>query len=253
MVQWLKKKKADELFLKRVFPPGNAQEIYKIVPALPPPPPPKVFLRDDVSNTWWQVYISKSLYKHEIKHLTMCYWKIRFSVQLWCLIQSFLFPVSFTKESLIKGYFLVMGDLFCGGEGVFWCSVCVLRGIINLFSQSYVWIYNKGQENRSASVTISISNVAKTPHLSAPSFYNFLVAACSLFLYLWRSEMNFRKQVFSLPDKYVIISFHMVPDRHFFHFVSIVVDCLLKSCTGKSAFLSLGEWIGNPLVTVKGK
>ena len=48
-----------------------------------------------------------------------------------------------------------MGDLFCGGEGVFWSSVCVLCGIVNLFSQSGVWMYNKGQENRSASVRIS--------------------------------------------------------------------------------------------------
>lgn len=114
-------------------------------------------------------------------------------------------------------------------------------------------MYNKGEENRSASVSIAISNIAKTPHLLVPTLYNFLVAACSLFLCLWRSEMNFRKQVFSLPDGYVVINFHMVPDKRFFHFVSIVADCFLKSCTGKSAFLSLGEWIGNLLVTAKGK
>lgn len=146
-----------------------------------------------------------------------------------------------------------MGDLFCSGEGVFWSSVCVLCSIINLFSQSSVWMYDKGQENRLSSVSISISSTAKTPHLSVPTFYNFIVAACSLLLYLWRLEMNFRKQVFSLPDEYVVINFHMVPDKLFFHFISIVVDCFLKSCTDKFAFLSLREWIGNPLVTAKGK
>lgn len=53
--------------------------------------------------------------------------------------------------------------------------------------------------------------------------------------------MNFRKQVFSLPDEYVIFNFHTVPGKCLFHFFSIVVGCFLKSCTGKSAFLSLGE------------
>lgn len=65
------------------------------------------------------------------------------------------------------------------GEGVFWFSLCVLHVIINLFSLSHLWMDNKGEENRSASVSISISNAAKTPHLSDPTFYNFLVASCS--------------------------------------------------------------------------
>lgn len=58
-----------------------------------------------------------------------------------------------------------MGDLFCSAEDVFWSSVCVLCDIINLFSQSHVWMCNKGQENRSASVSISISSTSKTPRL----------------------------------------------------------------------------------------
>lgn len=45
----------------------------------------------------------------------------------------------------------------------------------------------------------------------------------------------------------------MVPDKRRLHFISVVVDCFLKSCTGKSAFMSLRERIEPPLVTAKGK
>lgn len=64
------------------------------------------------------------------------------------------------------------------GEGVFWSSLCVLHAIINQFSQSHVRMDNKGQENRSASGSISISNAVKAPHLSDPTFCNFLPVAC---------------------------------------------------------------------------
>lgn len=132
-----------------------------------------------------------------------------------------------------------MDDLFFCGEGVFQSSVSHVALLICFPSHTYECIIKDGKIGQRQPVS-PFPILLK--HLTCQFLhYNFLVVACSLFLYLWRSEMNFRKQVFSFPDEYIIVNFHMVPDKHFFHFFSIVVDCLLKSCVGTSAFLSLGE------------
>jgi len=58
--------------------------------------------------------------------------------------------------------------------------------------------------------------------------------------------MNFRKQVFSLPEEYVVVNFHMVPDKFFFHFISIVVHCFLKSVWVSLHFCPLGNELKPP-------
>lgn len=190
------------------------------------------FLRDDVSNTWWQVCILKSLYKHEIKHLTMCYWKISFSVQPH---SAFSLSVSFTKEFSIKCCFLVMGDLFCSAEDIFWSSVSYVALLICFPSHMYECVIKARKIGQHQSVSLS-AVLLKTARLSVPVFHDFLVAVYSLFLYLWGSEMNFRKQVISLPGKYVVTNFHMVSGKCFFHFISIVDDCFVRN------FCPLGNW-----------
>lgn len=130
---------------------------------------------------------------------------------------------------------------------VFWSSVSYVSSLICFASHTYEWIIKarKIGQHQWASLSPVLLKYLTCQILRFSTFLLLLVCSLSIF-------EGQRRQVFSLSDEYVVINFHMVPDKCLFHFISIAVGSFLKSlhfCGGmtwKPPRYSYGEIISAP-------